>query len=1403
MARFVRDEKRTYPFAWLLIGGLFAGTAVWAGYAEMTSRVPWQQHQQRFFDLDLELARKAKEAAQAEWDKASVAEPLKSQLAEQAKLTAETEDKGSEYGKAKAQLLDLDNQFAAAESGKTFGASDLDEAYYYRNNAEYERDAKQVAVRKLFKEEMPDRVDEPNTIYADPPAPARGEETAEMHHLITEIARMKAHAEAIDKALSSGASPKVVAALRASKASELEVVAKLETEVTHQKRIDEAKKKMSDIDGPPEPLVAEKDPKKRDEALQQARVQACTGREATRNCIRWLQLGPKDAKLKELTIAVGKAKRALQEAEERYKNAEAKAKPKFDPKNPLAFLIGTYQIQQVVPNWLDYKRAVDIQWVDRCETCHMGVNKPAYTTSEIPREFRTHPRRDQLMASHPVETFGCTSCHQGQGRATDEPYSHSTWRLHEHWGEERWHYDGDHYWEDPLLQVGKLAKIVVDDHNDELEVKVGKTKVKVALERKTYDTEADFFGELKGKLQEALKDQLSGYKLVCEKLDNRVRIGLEPTGAVDAAKKPKTLALSFPKLDLAKLLGYVGSYGNRSRDIESAELMVVATNPPSLPVRAENGKAQGTFVNTDKDYKYLPPNGAFGLQVPDEQRNRFIQAMPEVESGCLRCHATDPDLTPHRSHAKFVEAKLAFQKAERERAADAAAYRAARGTDELPRVPDAPNEVSSLAPTLDQGRFLFRQLNCTGCHLLAGFDNNKDAGPKLDNISAKVGPEWLVRWIRNPRGMRGKTSMPNLWPQPLDPASKVPYAPGSPEYEKWKQLRSEETVAIAAFLYERSENPALIPGNTKEAKPLRQTIQGWATVDGASAELGKKVFEAVGCQGCHANTEGAELPQAWRMRERDVAPNLASLVGKTNTDWLAYWAEDPTRYWHGTQMPNLRLSKKEAASVALYVMTLKAEAPAPADVTKEEADAVADPKKRQEIVPCSAAGGQKLSRVDCGEKVIAQRGCYGCHRISGFENLAPIGPELTGFAKKDTTTLDYGYAIADHNLHTTETFAALKLDSPRIFGRDRIELKMGDFDLSADEIRALVVFLKGTVPATPTNDFNPMKKPAFAAKMAGRQLINDMNCRGCHVIEGRGEDIVGWRQGLLLSDAQQRAPFLDGQGARTQPEWLFDFLRDPGAHGIRPFLHPEWAWKEGVPDDKLTIRMPTFKQLSAEQWTSIVRYFSTWDEQPYPFQVPKANDLNKQEKLWALSNMNHDQTGNCQKCHYYGEFPVQRGRDELAAMAPDLATMKHRLRPEWVEQWLLRPANYLKYTKMTAFFATANRPKDAKFPDENDPFLSPAAIGWDATVPDFRKLTPEEQARLIRDFLYSIPDGAPWPKKGDEGSSVLVDPEAAAALAAQAKEGDDKDKDKDKKDKKDEQAPRPPQHGAAPRPIRF
>lgn len=62
----------------------------------------------------------------------------------------------------------------------------------------------------------------------------------------------------------------------------------------------------------------------------------------------------------------------------------------------------------------------ELQRIDRCTTCHLGVDNPEMADAEVP--LSTHP--GDLLKHHPVEKFGCTVCHQGQGRAITVEAAH-------------------------------------------------------------------------------------------------------------------------------------------------------------------------------------------------------------------------------------------------------------------------------------------------------------------------------------------------------------------------------------------------------------------------------------------------------------------------------------------------------------------------------------------------------------------------------------------------------------------------------------------------------------------------------------------------------------------------------------------------------------------------------------------------------------------------------------------------------------------------------------------------------------------------------------------------------------------------------------------------------------------
>lgn len=57
----------------------------------------------------------------------------------------------------------------------------------------------------------------------------------------------------------------------------------------------------------------------------------------------------------------------------------------------------------------------ELDRVDRCGTCHLGIDDPSFAGA--PQPFSSHP--GTWLTTHPIDRFGCTPCHDGQGQATD------------------------------------------------------------------------------------------------------------------------------------------------------------------------------------------------------------------------------------------------------------------------------------------------------------------------------------------------------------------------------------------------------------------------------------------------------------------------------------------------------------------------------------------------------------------------------------------------------------------------------------------------------------------------------------------------------------------------------------------------------------------------------------------------------------------------------------------------------------------------------------------------------------------------------------------------------------------------------------------------------------------------
>nr|MCS5614670.1 c-type cytochrome [Candidatus Neomarinimicrobiota bacterium] len=121
----------------------------------------------------------------------------------------------------------------------------------------------------------------------------------------------------------------------------------------------------------------------------------------------------------------------------------------------LDFIDPYYEVKQVVVNDLEEDLVyMGMPKVDRCMTCHVGIDKAGF--EDAPQPYSTHPKLDFMVgpnSAHPLSEFGCTSCHAGRGRGTgfytsahspnDEETAHR-WKKELGW-------EPMHYWEIPML----------------------------------------------------------------------------------------------------------------------------------------------------------------------------------------------------------------------------------------------------------------------------------------------------------------------------------------------------------------------------------------------------------------------------------------------------------------------------------------------------------------------------------------------------------------------------------------------------------------------------------------------------------------------------------------------------------------------------------------------------------------------------------------------------------------------------------------------------------------------------------------------------------------------------------------------------------------------------------------
>ncbi|HZV11802.1 MAG TPA: c-type cytochrome, partial [Candidatus Kapabacteria bacterium] len=379
-------------------------------------------------------------------------------------------------------------------------------------------------------------------------------------------------------------------------------------------------------------------------------------------------------------------------------------------------------------------------------------------------------------------------------------------------------------------------------------------------------------------------------------------------------------------------------------------------------------------------------------------------------------------------------------------------------------------DFAPYAQTVSMGKKLYLDFGCYGCHDnvdVPDFKTMKQA-PSLRRVAAKLTPDWMFNWIKNPRAMNSITRMPNF------------------------ELKDDQIDAVVTYLTQSSE---------KDYQPETTNVPN------GDPARGKDLVDRVGCIGCHSTKE---FETTSRLKEANsFGPSLENIGSKVTKVWLFNWLKNPKHYMPNTRMPNLRLSDQEAADITAHILQ---------DYTSNK------PLEQHQF-----AGLDSKDIAQKGYDVIKEYGCYGCHDIKGFEDANKVSVPHNDFGNKivqqlywgtipeDTLTkvrehfddegLELGHSVGAHHDEDWYTWTILKLKSPRIFQSDEIQQKMPDFTMSDSEAYAISVYLRSLQKQYIPAHFQDPPTTIQSALDSGRFYVRWRNCIGCHKIENVGGSV--------------------------------------------------------------------------------------------------------------------------------------------------------------------------------------------------------------------------------------------------------------------------------------------------------
>ncbi len=413
-------------------------------------------------------------------------------------------------------------------------------------------------------------------------------------------------------------------------------------------------------------------------------------------------------------------------------------------------------------------------------------------------------------------------------------------------------------------------------------------------------------------------------------------------------------------------------------------------------------------------------------------------------------------------------------------------------------IPANEKDPAEQAAAVTRGKAVFELRGCLACHKHSDFPKGAATqGPDLSRIGAKLatnpnGRKWLYSWVRAPNRYHLRTVMPHVF------------------YD-------DEVVTDAKGV---KTDPA-----DDATQYLMTSQQGWKPSGKYPRQLDAEEDTALGNLALEYLKEKFPIARAKEYLQNGIPAAMApELTGDESA------------------LVNPDLKPGEATESAGESDTDKSTT----DKSTEPRSGEGAKKPAPSLPPESAEHregriGREMYYV--GRRTIAKYGCYACHDIPGYEDARPIGTALADWGRKDPSRLAFEH-IAEYVKHGKESvddlhltpdeayftdrllredrigFLWQKLHAPRSYDFKKIysfdkptestynqRLRMPKFTFAVEpkandqRLEAVMTFILGLVAEPPPAAYVANPGPSGMAIVQGRKQIEQFNCTGCHTLE--------------------------------------------------------------------------------------------------------------------------------------------------------------------------------------------------------------------------------------------------------------------------------------------------------------